>query len=134
MSLSHGIPRMGTLRLTFLVLAVLALECTGCISNVDGQGDPIDSQENGASAEWPAIDATAVQACMGLDPDELASSLSSGYLEDSTYCETNADCYCLSGSGVPFVGCANAYHARISFAGCYACNECVCIDNTCRQQ
>lgn len=112
----------------------LALAATGgsCIPNDPNQGGTIESTDYNSSAEWPPRDPTAVQACMELDPDKLASSLPPEFINSSTYCQTDSDCYCQSGSGVPFVGCANAYHARISFAGCYACNECVCIDNTCR--
>jgi len=43
----------------------------------------------------------------------------------------NADCRCLSGSGVEFVGCANELYAPLSFAGEYECELCRCRKNRC---
>jgi len=33
------------------------------------------------------------------------------YLENSLYCQKDQDCYCLSGSGVPIIGCSNYFFA-----------------------
>jgi len=50
-----------------------------------------------------------------------------------TYCTTNTDCRCLSGSGVPTVGCANRFHASMHAAGSSACATCTCADHACRR-
>jgi hypothetical protein len=47
-------------------------------------------------------------------------------------CESDADCRCLSGSGVPFVGCANRFHASMNATGSSACESCVCVARECR--
>ncbi len=47
------------------------------------------------------------------------------------YCETDADCRCLSGSGVEFLGCANYFHAPTHFAGSYECDMCSCVEHRC---
>jgi hypothetical protein len=127
-NLGFTIPALLVLALGFAVLS------TGCKPVVESQDETIEATARSFTPEWPARDPTVVQACMDLDPAELASSLPAEYLNNPTYCETHSDCYCQSGSGVPFVGCANAYHARISFGGCYACSECVCVDNHCQLQ
>jgi hypothetical protein len=124
-------------RSTFLILFILALTCSilaaGCLGDTGSDGEDIQSTATYILTGWPTRDAASVQACMDLDPDLLAENLPRPYLDNPIYCETDSDCYCQSGSGVPFVGCANAYHARISFGGCYACDQCACIDNVCRQ-
>lgn len=48
-----------------------------------------------------------------------------------TYCDRNADCRCLSGSGVPFVGCANWFHASMHATGASACDACSCANHEC---
>ena len=53
------------------------------------------------------------------------------YLTDPMYCRTNADCFCLSGSGVPFVGCTNYFYAPLNWSGYYPGNNCVCKANQC---
>ena len=54
------------------------------------------------------------------------------YIEDPSYCQTDADCYCLSGSGVPFIGCSNLLYAPLNWSGYYAGDELwVCIQPVC---
>jgi hypothetical protein len=53
------------------------------------------------------------------------------YLKDPLYCQTNADCFCLSGSGVPFIGCSNNLYAPLNISGYYPGNQCVCKANQC---
>ncbi len=53
------------------------------------------------------------------------------YIQDPTYCTSDEDCYCLSGSGVPFVGCSNFFHAPLNWSGYYLGDECGCVDNKC---
>ena len=55
------------------------------------------------------------------------------YIEDRTYCKNDNDCLCLSGSGVPFIGCVNTFHGPTSFAGSYQCDKCKCINNVCKK-
>lgn len=53
------------------------------------------------------------------------------YIQDLSYCTQNEDCYCLSGSGVPFIGCSNFFHAPLNWSGYYLGDECGCVDNKC---
>ena len=53
------------------------------------------------------------------------------YIQDPTYCSTDKDCYCLSGSGVPFIGCSNFFHAPLNWSGYYIGDECGCESNQC---
>jgi len=56
------------------------------------------------------------------------------YIQDPSYCQSAADCYCLSGSGVPFIGCSNKLYAPLNWSGYYAGNECGCELGQCLQQ
>ena len=53
------------------------------------------------------------------------------YIKDPQYCEKDSDCSCLSGSGLPFVGCRNTLYAPLHFAGDYPCKKCICRQNRC---
>ncbi|MBC7251458.1 MAG: hypothetical protein H5T62_14395 [Anaerolineae bacterium] len=53
------------------------------------------------------------------------------YIQDPMYCQSDGDCLCLSGSGVPFVGCTNYFYAPLHWAGYYSCGDCLCEDNQC---
>jgi hypothetical protein len=53
------------------------------------------------------------------------------YIQNPTYCVQNEDCFCLSGSGVPFIGCSNFFHAPLNWSGYYLGDECGCVDNKC---
>jgi hypothetical protein len=63
------------------------------------------------------------------------------YVLDHLYCDRDADCFCLSGSGMPVVGCANYVHGPTHFAGAYRCRSdegppgsqgnCVCVNHQC---
>jgi hypothetical protein len=54
------------------------------------------------------------------------------YIQDGSYCQSDADCYCLSGSGAPFLGCCNALYAPLHIAGYQNCGKCVCRANRCQ--
>ena len=53
------------------------------------------------------------------------------YIQDPTYCAKASDCFCLSGSGVPFIGCSNSFHAPLNWSGYYFGDECGCVQNQC---
>ena len=53
------------------------------------------------------------------------------YIQNSDYCQENADCDCLSGSGVPFIGCSNFLYAPLNISGYYPGDQCVCEANRC---
>ena len=53
-------------------------------------------------------------------------------IRDPGYCERDGDCACLSGSGLPLVGCANRFYAPLHWAGSYGCAQCVCRESQCR--
>jgi hypothetical protein len=61
----------------------------------------------------------------------VATSPPTPYVLTTDYCETRSDCRCLSGSGVPFIGCANSFHASLHLAGSYACERCNCNEHRC---
>ena len=54
------------------------------------------------------------------------------YIRDASYCQVDADCYCLSGSGAPFLGCCNALYAPLQIAGYESCGKCVCREHRCQ--
>ena len=56
------------------------------------------------------------------------------YIVDPSYCQTDADCFCLSGSGVPLIGCSNLLYAPLNGSGYYAGNACGCESGQCVQQ
>jgi hypothetical protein len=56
------------------------------------------------------------------------------YIQDPTYCQVNADCDCLSGSGLPFVGCSNFLYAPLNIAGYYPGDQCRCESHQCVQK
>ena len=56
------------------------------------------------------------------------------YIKDPSYCQTDADCYCLSGSGLPFIGCSNLLYAPMNWAGYYAGDNCGCVPNRCTEK
>lgn len=56
------------------------------------------------------------------------------YIDDSYYCQGDDDCRCLSGSGLPFIGCSNILHASLHIAGDFACDSCICRQNRCVEQ
>ncbi|MEI6222033.1 MAG: hypothetical protein WCP97_04665 [bacterium] len=58
----------------------------------------------------------------------------SAFLNDATYCEQDRDCQCLSGSGVPFVGCQNSVHASMFQTGAGQCSLCGCVKNQCTER
>lgn len=62
-----------------------------------------------------------------VEPPEL-------YIAEPSYCRADEDCMCLSGSGVPFIGCSNFFHSPLYWSGEYACNLCSCINNRCRKK
>ncbi len=53
------------------------------------------------------------------------------YIRDPLFCEEDGDCRCLSGSGVPFLGCSNTLYAPLYFAGDYPCDRCSCRQGRC---
>ena len=63
-----------------------------------------------------------------IDPVMLAKL---DYLLNRKYCESNNDCMCVSGSGVPFLGCENNLYVPMSFGGAYDCKNCECVNKTC---
>lgn len=52
------------------------------------------------------------------------------YIDDRSYCEKDTDCYCMMGSGMPFVGCGNFLLSGPG--GSYGCSRCKCIEGTCQ--
>ena len=56
------------------------------------------------------------------------------YIKDPSYCKVDSDCKCLSGSGVPFIGCSNFLYAPLNWSGYYAGNDCICKANQCKQR
>jgi hypothetical protein len=56
------------------------------------------------------------------------------YIDDSKYCQEDDDCRCLSGSGVPFLGCSNILYAPLHYAGYFVYESCICIQNRCVEQ
>jgi hypothetical protein len=69
-----------------------------------------------------------------LDPETMkidSISPSNKYLIDPNYCQTNADCLSLSGSGVPFTGCQNYFYAPLNWSGYFSSNLCGCNENQC---
>ena len=56
---------------------------------------------------------------------------SSPYIEDRLFCEEDSDCRCLSGSGVPFLGCSNTLYSPLHFAGDHQCDKCICRSEQC---
>lgn len=53
------------------------------------------------------------------------------YIQNPAYCRLDADCYCLSGSGVPFLGCSNLLYAPLNWSGYYQGDNCGCLSNQC---
>lgn len=53
------------------------------------------------------------------------------YIQDPLFCREDSDCKCLSGSGVPFLGCGNTLYSPLHSAGDYACELCVCRNGQC---
>jgi hypothetical protein len=53
-------------------------------------------------------------------------------IRDAFHCQTNTDCYCLSGSGAPFLGCCNGLYAPLQNAGFESCGKCVCRQERCQ--
>jgi hypothetical protein len=56
------------------------------------------------------------------------------YIKDPSYCQSDHDCYCLSGSGVPFMGCSNLLYAPLNWSGYYAGEACGCVSNWCTEK
>jgi hypothetical protein len=56
------------------------------------------------------------------------------YIKNSSYCQVNSDCKCLSGSGVPFIGCSNYLYAPLNWSGYFSGDDCVCDANLCKQK
>jgi hypothetical protein len=56
------------------------------------------------------------------------------YIKDASYCQTAADCYCLSGSGVPLTGCSNLLYAPLNWSGYYRGDDCGCVANQCTEK
>ena len=54
------------------------------------------------------------------------------YVRDPTYCRTDVDCVCLSGSGMPFIGCRNSFHGPLTMTGSYTCGKCRCVGQRCQ--
>ena len=50
---------------------------------------------------------------------------------DPTYCTKYSDCRCLSGSGVPFIGCSNSFYAPLNPTGFFEGEECGCVEGRC---
>ena len=57
-----------------------------------------------------------------------------GYIENPLYCQSDADCVSLSGSGVPFLGCSNLLYAPLNWSGYYAGDNCACVSNLCTEK
>jgi hypothetical protein len=50
---------------------------------------------------------------------------------DPTYCATDSDCRCLSGSGLPFIGCSNSFYAPLNPTGFFVGRDCGCVEGRC---
>jgi hypothetical protein len=68
----------------------------------------------------------------GRSGEVLGISPPPAFIIDGAHCEQDSDCQCLSGSGVPFLGCANKVHAPLHFAGSYSCDACTCVQGRCQ--
>ena len=53
------------------------------------------------------------------------------YIRDPSYCLTESDCRCLSGSGVELIGTSNAFYAPINWSGYYESERCDCVAEKC---
>ncbi len=56
------------------------------------------------------------------------------FITDPLYCKNNSDCRCLSGSGVPLIGCSNFLYAPLNWSGYYSGNDCICKAHQCIQK
>lgn len=84
----------------------------------------------------PAVDVAYCQAeCQammaGLMNQERSKMNGSIQQVGGGYCKNDNDCVCLSGSGVPFVGCGNVTQGAAWFGGSDKCARCVCRENKC---
>lgn len=74
---------------------------------------------------------TRVQVILNKSGNVTSTKPSYDYIANFDYCESDKDCRALSGSGVPFTGCANAFHAYSNWSGSYEDQRCKCIKNKC---
>ncbi len=58
------------------------------------------------------------------------------YIKDPSFCRMDKDCYGLSGSGVPLIGCSNLLYAPLNLSGYYdeVSDFCECEASQCRQK
>ena len=54
----------------------------------------------------------------------LEKSPKSEYVKNQEYCESDKDCLCVSGLGVPFLGCINTFYGPSENTGPYQCKKC----------
>jgi hypothetical protein len=52
-------------------------------------------------------------------------------IREPQFCNSDEDCVCLSGSGVPFIGCRNDFYGPLSPTGSYSCSACRCVGDRC---
>jgi hypothetical protein len=56
------------------------------------------------------------------------------YIKNPLYCEVDKDCKCLSGSGLPSIGCSNFLYAPLNGSGYFSGGDCTCNVNQCVQK
>jgi hypothetical protein len=56
------------------------------------------------------------------------------YIADPLYCQVEADCFSLSGSGVQFIGCSNYFYAPLNWSGYLQGNDCGCEAGQCTKK
>jgi hypothetical protein len=55
------------------------------------------------------------------------------YIKDPTFCRTDRDCRCLSGSGLPLIGSSNYFYAPLNPTGFFEGEECGCKKGRCEE-
>jgi hypothetical protein len=128
-------------------------ECEGCntqeFSPDKGIGKCIEYETTDALQSW-TIKFWVSENCnfRHSDPTQTSISVTVGtktstiesitpdiaYIKDPSFCKVNSDCKCLSGSGVPFIGCSNFLYAPLNGSGYFSGDDCVCHANQCRQK
>jgi hypothetical protein len=56
------------------------------------------------------------------------------YITDPLYCQVEADCFSLSGSGVQFIGCSNYFYAPLNMSGYFQGDQCGCKLGQCTKK
>ena len=99
--------------------------------------DSFKEKKKGTPAHWVFVEINGNKESLywtkdhfmfWVDPEILSKF---GYLLNRKYCHSDSDCMCVSGSGVPFLGCENNLYAPQAFGGAYDCKNCACVNKVC---